>query len=187
MKPAPRIVVTLGTDFHPFNRLVEWVDEWLTCNTALQAETLIQHGMSSPSRLAVNTAFLPNEELTAAMQMADIVIVHGGPASIFESRHQGRLPVCVPRDPEKGEIVDDHQQRFARRLATNGLVLLCEERAAFISTLDELLSTPELGRVEVDDRRFVNTMLELDDIVSALVPRGRARVSKHGKRRFGCR
>ena len=75
------------------------------------------------------------------------MVTHGGPASIIEVRRAGRLPIVVPRDPARGEHVDDHQQRFAHRLAEVGAIQLCEEEAAFAAALDAGLTDPERYRL----------------------------------------
>ncbi|MEX0626928.1 MAG: glycosyltransferase [Chloroflexota bacterium] len=93
------------------------------------ARFVIQHGyspavdgweseaMMSPSRIA---------ELTGA---ADIVVTHGGPASIALARGAGKIPVVVPRASSFGEHVDNHQIAYARRLAMAGEIILAEDPA----------------------------------------------------------
>ncbi len=168
---SPTILISIGTDHHKFERAIDWIDQWLTVHPEMAERTLVQHGQTRPSRLARNTPFIDYSELMTTMRNSTAVIVHGGPASIFEARAQGRLPICIPRDPALGEIVDGHQQRFARHLAADGLVTLCETQDAFLSAMDALMADAESGRVTEDGRRLQGTITELDRIVRGLESR----------------
>lgn len=136
-----RLLVTVGTDHHAFDRAVDWVDSWLEMHPRLNAETMVQHGTSRPSRRARNAGLLDYHDLQAAMRSADLVVTHGGPATIFEARRHGHQPLCVPRQPSLGEHVDDHQVRFARYLSQAGLVTLCSTE----EELHQQLTTGLLG------------------------------------------
>lgn len=125
------LLVTVGTDHHRFDRIIEWVDAWFEDQPTGTVSVLVQHGFSAPSRHGNNVQFMKHDELQTAIATADIVVTHGGPASIFEARRQGHLPLCVPRDPARQEHVDGHQVRFARKVASLGLILLCEDEATF--------------------------------------------------------
>lgn len=119
----PLVAVLLGTDHHPFDRLVAW-----TTRLAGAGDTdwFVQHGATAlPERQPWLTgrAMLDAEELEDLLQRADAVVTHGGPGLIMEARTLGHLPVVVARDPLLGEHVDDHQQRFVRRVAAAGSVL----------------------------------------------------------------
>ncbi|MHB8458204.1 MAG: hypothetical protein ACYDBS_11045, partial [Acidimicrobiales bacterium] len=95
------VLVLLGTDHHPFNRLVDWVDRWF--ESALPgSECFIQYGHSRAPRSAAGTSYLAHEDLQLAMLRSDAVVCHGGPASILEARRAGHLPVCVARDASRG-------------------------------------------------------------------------------------
>jgi UDP-N-acetylglucosamine transferase subunit ALG13 len=66
---------------------------------------------------------------------AQIVITHGGPATIAEARAAGRIPIVVPRRVAYGEHVDDHQLAYARWLAAVGEVLLVEDVSQLTTTV----------------------------------------------------
>jgi UDP-N-acetylglucosamine transferase subunit ALG13 len=96
--------------------------------------------------------FLGHEDLQRAMAAATLVISHGGPATITEARRNGHLPIVVPRDPAHREHVDNHQQLFARRLGTAGMVWLCETEAELIEALDKGLADPSVFTLSADAR-----------------------------------
>jgi UDP-N-acetylglucosamine transferase subunit ALG13 len=170
-----RILVTIGTDHHRFDRLIGWIDTFLAAHPHEADQTLVQHGLSRPSTRAQNRDFLPFEELTTLMASSDVIITHAGPATIFEARAQGRLPLCVPRDPALDEHVDAHQQRFARRLARDSLVLLAEDQPTFERLLEAALEQPQTVRIAEDDSRVRVTAERLDAYVTGVVAASRRR------------
>jgi UDP-N-acetylglucosamine transferase subunit ALG13 len=137
------ILVVLGTDHHPFDRLVGWVDDFLERPGNGSLSALIQLGSTAPPRRADGLGIVAYDELQRLMRRATVVVTHGGPATMFEVRRQGRRPVVVPRDPALGEHVDQHQQEFSRRMATLGLVTLCEEQGVFDQALSAALADPK--------------------------------------------
>ncbi len=136
-----RILVTVGTDVHPFDRLLDWTAA-LAQEEPYLATWEVQHGWTALPFPLEGTPFLDRDGLRAAMAHADVVVCHGGPSTIAEARACGVLPIVVPRRAAAGEHVDDHQQRFARRLAETGLVLLAEDEDAFRALLRRALEDP---------------------------------------------
>nr|WP_245713022.1 glycosyltransferase [Micromonospora nigra] len=143
------VLVAVGTDKHPFVRLVDWLGGWHP-TVADRVALTVQHGHTPAPGLPGAVPFLGHDELQSAMAGADLVVCHGGPATILEARRHGRLPIVVPRDPAHGEHVDDHQQLFARRLGEAGMVALCETRQALLDTLATALADPARFDVTVD-------------------------------------
>lgn len=144
-----RVLVAVGTDKHPFDRLVEWMQAW-RAEADADVTLTVQHGHTRVAGLPGAVPFLGHDELQREMANADLVVCHGGPATILEARRHGRLPIVVPRDPGRGEHVDDHQQLFARRLAAAGMVALCESRDALLAALRSGTAEPDRFRVTAD-------------------------------------
>jgi UDP-N-acetylglucosamine transferase subunit ALG13 len=142
--PAPlRLLVVVGTDHHPFDRVISWVDGWLARQGG-SVSAVVQHGSSAAPRLAAGHAMLGHTDLQAFIRTAEVIVTHGGPATITEVRRRGLRPIVVPRDPALGEHVDGHQQRFARRMGAAGLVQLCEDRESLELALDAVRADPAL-------------------------------------------
>jgi UDP-N-acetylglucosamine transferase subunit ALG13 len=121
----PRLFVTIGTDHHPFGRLVDWAGEWARNNP--EWDVALQHGRTPPPAPVATLeafAFLDHARLLELLSSSAAVVCHGGPATITEARRTGHTPIVVPRDPQHGEHVDGHQLLFARRLAGAGLAHL---------------------------------------------------------------
>lgn len=119
----PLVAVLLGTDHHPFDRLVAWTEQLAATG---DIDWFVQHGatpLPAQHPWMSGRPMLGAAELEDLLGRADAVVTHGGPGLIMEARTHGHLPVVVPRDPVRGEHVDDHQQRFVRRIAATGSVL----------------------------------------------------------------
>lgn len=155
---SPRIVVTVGTDHHRFDRLVAWIED-LVPDVIHGAEVLVQHGASRASPLLKNNDFLPRPELLRLMSEADVVVGHGGPGTIMDARSMGRLPVVVPRRAHLGEVVDDHQLAFCRRLAQQRLIVSVEDARSLRRAIQDGLDDPSRLRVRDADRSDQNAQV----------------------------
>jgi UDP-N-acetylglucosamine transferase subunit ALG13 len=145
----PRLLVIVGTDHHPFDRLISWVDDWLAGRDDI-GWAVVQHGRSRPPQHAQARPLLGHSELQELVRSATLVVTHGGPATILEVRSHGILPITVPRNPRLGEHVDDHQQRFARMLGGQGLVRLAETADELEAALIQGCDEPTAFRIAVE-------------------------------------
>lgn len=169
------VAVLLGTDHHPFDRGVQWAAE-------LAAEDgtawFVQHGFTAwPARAPASLSGAPMlgiTELTQLMEVADVVVTHGGPGLIMEARAARHVPIVIPRDPALGEHVDSHQMDFAARLRNEGTIRL-------VSSLDELREavrlTREQGRPEHGHAGHRNeTVVRFGELVEQARSRPRRRL-----------
>jgi UDP-N-acetylglucosamine transferase subunit ALG13 len=171
---SARILVSVGTDFHPFDRVVGWADEWVRRHP--DDTVVVQYGSSEPPTVAEGAALLDHDRLQSEMKQADVVVCHGGPATITEARRHGHLPICVPRDPMLSEHVDDHQQRFARHLARGGLVSIVEDEAEFFARVTEAVADPSAYRVPVagdDASELAPGVVRLGELIDDLLAQRR--------------
>jgi UDP-N-acetylglucosamine transferase subunit ALG13 len=134
----PDVLVTVGTDHHPFDRLVHWVDRWLGAQEE-DVQVFAQTGSSAAPRLAEWTPLVPFDDLAAAIARATTVVCHGGGGTIMLARSLSKRPVVVPRLCGLGEAVDDHQVAFAERLAAAGEITLVEDEPTLHAVLDASL------------------------------------------------
>jgi UDP-N-acetylglucosamine transferase subunit ALG13 len=112
------ILVALGTHPQPMDRLLRELDR-LVESGAITDEVVVQAAAYGyrPRHLTTH-GILPADELEQLIRRADVVIGHAGPGILAAARAARRVPVVVPREKRFGEHVDDHQVRYARRLAT---------------------------------------------------------------------
>lgn len=147
MSDTPLLLTTVGTDHHPFGRLMDWLDGWLA-DASSPVRAVVQHGATRPPRTAASgevraVAHLDYDELQKLMREASIVVCHAGAATIMEARRHGRLPIIVAREAGLGEIVDGHQARFARRVGAEGIAVNCTSEVELRAALDRALAHPE--------------------------------------------
>ena len=180
----PSVFITVGTDHHPFHRLIEWVDAWLESGGRFRVDCLIQLGTSNPARFAECRDYLLAPEMQAAMRDAAAVVCHGGPGTIMECRSLGLLPIVVPRQARLGEHVDDHQIRFARRMATTGGIHLAETEAQLYELLERVFVDPAAFRSEGVAPQLTATIRRFGELVDSLVAGvGERRRSRNRRRR----
>lgn len=175
--PAPLVFAVVGTDVHRFDRLADWLKLWSGARSAAGSDPVrlvLQYGHSRDPQLPGAVPFLSHDELQRAMAEATLVVSHGGPATITEARRTGHLPIVVPRDPARGEHVDNHQQLFARRLGAAGLVRLCESEPELVAALDEGIADPSRYVLSTDPDRpdpRAEAVARVGQAIDALVAR----------------
>jgi UDP-N-acetylglucosamine--N-acetylmuramyl-(pentapeptide) pyrophosphoryl-undecaprenol N-acetylglucosamine transferase len=133
-----RVVVSLGTSGFGFRRLLDRLVRVLPAG----AEVLWQTGTTDTGGLGIQTRpKVPAAELFEAMRDADVVIAHAGTGSALAALEAGRFPVLVPRRPEFGEHVDDHQLQIAAMLAARNLAVIREVDEVTLDVLRSAAST----------------------------------------------
>lgn len=152
---------------------MRWVDAWAAERSG-SARCLVQCGTSRPPTHAEWSPYLSHHELQSALDDASAVVSHAGPGTIIECRRRGIVPIVVPRRPELGEHVDEHQVRFSHRLAVSGGILVCEEESELRSHLDRLSDDSSAFRTPPDGAASTETADRFAELVTMLVE-GRAR------------
>lgn len=118
-----KVVVVLGTNPYGFRALLERLVELLPRD----AEVLWQTGVTPTDGLGIDAReYVPGDELAAAVAGADVVVSHAGTGAALSVLEAGRIPLLVPRRPELGEQVDDHQREVAAELLRRGLAVVRE-------------------------------------------------------------
>ncbi len=135
------VLATVGTDHHPFDRFVEWIDAWHAEHP--DVEVFVQYGTCERRPEAPGSQWVEGHELASMMQRADAIVSHGGPSTIIEARSNGTVPVVIPRNPALGEHVDGHQMRFADFMSAQDNILLARTQ----SDVNELVTRVLAGEV----------------------------------------
>jgi UDP-N-acetylglucosamine transferase subunit ALG13 len=173
----PMVVVSVGTDHHPFDRLVQWVDRWAQSHPDI--DVVVQYGSAQPPSHARSVRFLSHTELVSNISAAAVVVSHGGPATIAETWRAGMIPLVTPRDSGFGEHVDNHQMTFVGVLASRGEVIeICNE-AQLDESLRRALSDPTWLRRESGHAWDVSASLRnIEDVVRGVTGKRRSRRSR---------
>jgi UDP-N-acetylglucosamine--N-acetylmuramyl-(pentapeptide) pyrophosphoryl-undecaprenol N-acetylglucosamine transferase len=119
-----KVVVTLGTyRGYGFPRLIRRLIEILPQET----EVLWQTGDTDTTGLGISGHYaIPEQDLTQAMQEADVVVAHAGVGTALAVLEIGKCPLLVPRRLSLQEHVDDHQTQVATKLKARDLAICVE-------------------------------------------------------------
>ncbi len=161
------VVISVGTDVHPFDRLVGWAAAWAAQNP--ECKVVLQRGTAKAPDDVESHELIPHDELRDLFRNATAVVSHGGPSTVMDARMSGRFPIVVPRDPKLGEHVDDHQLRFAAHLAEHGLARLATTEAEFVSLLEETLEDPEPFTIPVEETVTSAGVVRFGEVVDELL------------------
>jgi len=160
------IFVTVGTDHHPFVRLLEWAAQ---AQKTLDVEVVAQRGATPNVEPIESFEYAEIGRMEALARSAHSVVCHGGPGTIDLARRCGHRPIVVPRAPDLGEHVDDHQMRYCARLAADGEI----DIAHTFEELIELLSTERPAvRIGGESEDCVGAFSEvIDDLMAGRLRR----------------
>lgn len=123
------IFVATGTQKFQFNRLLAKIDELISKNK-INEELFAQIGHSTyiPKNYSYKR-FMSKEEYEKYMDLASVVISHGGVGTILEARNKGKAVVVVPRLSQYDEHVDNHQMDITKKFSKEKIILMCERES----------------------------------------------------------
>lgn len=135
------IFVTVGTHEQQFNRLIKKIDE-LKGKGLINDKVIIQSGYSNYDiKYCENYRLIGYDKMHYYAQNSEIMITHGGPASIFLALQYGKKPIVVPRQKKFNEHIDDHQVLFCNYLKKEDKIILVDE-------IDELIEQINLLKAQ---------------------------------------
>jgi UDP-N-acetylglucosamine transferase subunit ALG13 len=144
------IFVCVGTSVSGFQRLAQWVVDAQERGLLKGSLFFQTRGLVEVRSGWVVVETLEPDEYVESMRRADVVITHGG-VSALQAMGVGKVPIIVPRRPELGEVVDNHQIEFAMKLAA-GKRALCantfEEFCDAAKCIEEVQSKVPAGASE---------------------------------------
>lgn len=118
------ILVTVGTEKYPFDRLMIWLNVLIQHHLldVEQEEVIAQYGNCRILPRGVRVYdLLPGTKFQSLLQSARLVISHCGEGSIDTLEALNVPYILVPRSSRFGEHVDDHQVELATALADMGV------------------------------------------------------------------
>jgi UDP-N-acetylglucosamine transferase subunit ALG13 len=116
------ILVTVGTEKFPFNRLMRWVDQLLRDDLIGEEEVIVQYGTCTflPGGVKVYR-LLREQDFQNLVRRARLVIAHCGEGTVLLLDRMEIPFLLMPRSQRYQEHVDDHQVELARVLDTIGV------------------------------------------------------------------
>lgn len=116
------VLVTLGTQDKPFERLLQKVEEQIEKGN-IKGEVIVQAGCTQyKSEKMKIFDLVPMDELNALTKSADLIITHGGVGSIIGALKYGKKIIVCPRLKKYGEHTNDHQLDITENFSENGYV-----------------------------------------------------------------
>jgi UDP-N-acetylglucosamine transferase subunit ALG13 len=164
----PLVLVTVGTDAYPFERLIRWVDSWLGDGASSRVHCVVQYGTAPPPQNGDPRPLLAFHDLERLVAEAAVIVAHGGPGTIMLCAERNKKPIVVARLPEHGEVVDRHQVSFTQRLDAEGEIALVDSEQALHATLDRFLADPAAARRERSKGDGVSPTVRFEELVSGL-------------------
>lgn len=168
----PVVLVTMGTDHHPFGRLSSWMESWLAARGD-DVRCRTQEGSSPVPAGSEALGLLPYLEFLEVIRTSTVVVCQGGPGSVMDARRCGFVPIAVPRLARFGEVVDDHQVAFCRHAAEQGWARSVETEADLHRALDLAVADPASLRCGPFESTAEATARELELRVEAMLARPR--------------
>lgn len=147
------ILVTLGTQKQPFNRLLKYVEE-----ANINEEIIVQSGSTDFSSQKMK--FIPMmsyQEMEELIKEARIVITHGGTGSIIMPLQNHKKVIVCARLAKYGEHVDNHQEEIVNVFAEQGYILKLDED----TKLDDLLKNIQkvkINKYESNTKNFIKAL-----------------------------
>lgn len=144
------IFVTVGSAL-PFDRLVKLIDDAVADGLiTVPVFTQIGSGTYTP-RHCKYVRVLSRSQYDSHFERATAVISHAGIGTITAALKARKSLLVMPRLPDFGELVDNHQLNTAKRFAALGHVLLFEDRSGLIANLARLADfTPEARHPNIE-------------------------------------
>lgn len=117
------ILVTLGTQDKPFNRLLERIDEQIEKGN-IKEEVVVQAGFTKyESKNMKIFDLVDREEFQKLITKCDLLITHGGVGSILTGLKNNKKVIVCPRLSKYGEHMNDHQIQIVSNFAKEGYIL----------------------------------------------------------------
>jgi UDP-N-acetylglucosamine transferase subunit ALG13 len=165
---SPLAFATVGTDHHRFDRLVQWIDDWMLTRRE-EVRFVIQTGTSCKPKHAHAVDYLEYEEMERLVGEATVVVTHGGPGNVMLCRRLGKKPIVVPRRSDLSEHVDDHQLLFSRRIALEGQIELAESERRLCELLDAGIDDEALVALPTSPQSVERAVQRFEQLLEAVL------------------
>ncbi|WP_281884347.1 PssE/Cps14G family polysaccharide biosynthesis glycosyltransferase [Paenibacillus sp. YYML68] len=134
------ILVSLGTQDFPFNRLLEEIDR-LIDRGFIQEDVFAQVGYSQYEAKHYRTQkFTDFNQFDELLDQCSILITHGGTGTIVSALKKGKKIIAVPRLKKHNEHVDDHQTEIIELFSKQNLIIGLNEVAELEQALQKIHS-----------------------------------------------
>lgn len=117
------ILVTLGTQDKPFNRLLESIEKEIKKGN-IKDKVVVQAGHTKyQSKNMEIYDLLDRDEFQDLISKCDMLITHGGVGSILSGLKNNKKVIVAPRLSKYGEHMNDHQIQIVNNFVKEGYIL----------------------------------------------------------------
>lgn len=121
------ILVTLGTQDKPFNRLLDAVQKQID-NGVITDKVVVQAGYTKYESNDMKIySLISYEDFDWLVEECDILITHGGVASILNGIRNGKKVIAAARLKKYGEHTNDHQLQIVDDFSKSGYILKLDD------------------------------------------------------------
>ena len=123
------ILVTLGTQDKPFNRLLKDIDSEII-NGNIKEKVIVQAGYNFNKYQTNNMemfGLVDRDEFRKLVNECSLLITHGGVGSILVGLKAGKKVIACPRLFKYKEHMNDHQVQIINEFAKAGYILAYNE------------------------------------------------------------
>ncbi len=146
------ILITVGTEKFPFNRLMKWIDNLIAQNLIEpeKEEIIVQYGTCTiiPNGIKGHSV-LKQTDFLSLVNEARLIIAHCGEGTIDLLASIEKPFVLVPRSHSFQEHVDNHQIELAQQLAKQGIPVAYSSEA-----LASFLAEPFVAKLPVTPTEY---------------------------------
>mgnify|MGYP002623355116 CR=1 FL=1 len=149
------ILVSLGTQDKPFERLLKAIDEAME-KGVITERVVAQIGQTKYTSSHMECFdFLDNAQFEQLLEECSLLITHGGVGSIVSAVNKGKVTIATPRLAQYGEHHNDHQKQIIERFAAIGCIIPLWEMSDLEKCLKEA-KTFHPESFESNQKNFVN-------------------------------
>lgn len=134
------ILVTLGTQDKPFDRLLKAIDKQIKKGN-IKDRVVVQTGFTKYESDNMEIFdLIPMKTFDKLIDEADLIITHGGVGSILGAIRKGKKVIAIPRLSKYKEHTNDHQKQIVEEFAKKEYILTCTDLNKLDQVLDEAIS-----------------------------------------------
>lgn len=158
------VLVTLGTQDKPFNRLLEEVERQIK-KGSIKDKVIVQAGCTKfKSKYMEVMDLIPLDEFDQLIEECDLLITHGGVGTITTALKNNKKVIAVARLKKYGEHTNDHQIQIVDNFSKEGYILgVCD-----FDSLDDVLNKVKTFKPKQYNKTSNNMIKIIEDFISSI-------------------
>ena len=155
------ILVTLGTQDKPFNRLLDAVQKEIDKGN-IKDRVVVQAGCTKYESKDMEVFdLIPMDEFDRLLDECDLLITHGGVGTIIGGLKRDKKVIAIPRLEKYGEHVNDHQIQIINNFNKEGYIIGVED----LNELDKALTKSK----KFKPNKYTSNRDKMIELVSDLI------------------